>query len=97
MMVRAAAETKKKLFEECIIWLERYPLNPAYLVIEPHEELSFEVDIQGLFKNIVRRESNVKIDKHDDETTYRYVKSHYLYHGWNPFKIKEYSYRILII
>ena len=45
----------------------------------------------------MRVESNVKIYSSDDDKIYSFVKTKYLYGGWNPFKVKEYSYRIIIL
>ena len=48
-----STETQEKeieqYFRDSIPWLYQYPLNPAYLVVEGHEDLNFEVDIGGIF------------------------------------------------
>ena len=42
--------TKMQIFSFIKGYLDDYPLNPAYLVVENHEELTFDIDIEGVFK-----------------------------------------------
>ena len=55
------------------------------------------MNIPELLSRRMRIESNIRVDSYDDDKVYSFVKSKLLYRGWNPLKIKEYSYRILII
>ena len=73
--------------------LENFPLDPAYLVIEGHEELEFKSSPESLMKGKVR----LIVDPYGRDSSFRcYYFTESAYTTFHGFRNTEYSYGIAI-